>query len=102
MPAAEQQTALLLPRPQRVLGRGQEPGPALVLGAGGAARAIIWALLAEALALLTAGGLTALQAGSLITAQFAAEQGREVFAVPGSPLDPRAQGCNGLIRDGAA
>ena len=31
----------------------------------------------------------------------AGEQGREVFAVPGSPLDPRNRGCNGLIRDGA-
>ncbi|MSP83700.1 MAG: DNA-protecting protein DprA [Alphaproteobacteria bacterium] len=39
--------------------------------------------------------------GSLITARFAAEQGREVFAVPGSPLDPRARGTNDLIRHGA-
>jgi DNA processing protein len=39
--------------------------------------------------------------GSLITARLAAEAGREVMAVPGSPLDPRAQGCNQLIRDGA-
>ncbi len=39
--------------------------------------------------------------GSLITARFAAEFGREVMAVPGSPLDPRAQGCNLLIREGA-
>jgi len=38
--------------------------------------------------------------GSLITARFALEQGREVFAVPGSPLDPRAKGTNGLLRDG--
>jgi DNA processing protein len=37
----------------------------------------------------------------LITARLAAEAGREVMAVPGSPLDPRAQGCNQLIRDGA-
>lgn len=41
------------------------------------------------------------RSGSLITARFAAEQGREVFAVPGSPLDPRAEGTNGLLRDGA-
>jgi DNA processing protein len=39
--------------------------------------------------------------GSLITARFAAEQGRAVFAVPGSPLDPRAEGTNDLIRNGA-
>ncbi len=41
------------------------------------------------------------RSGSLITARFAADQGREVFAVPGSPLDPRAEGTNDLIRDGA-
>jgi len=39
--------------------------------------------------------------GALITARLAAENGRDVFAVPGSPLDPRAKGCNRLIRDGA-
>jgi len=39
--------------------------------------------------------------GSLITARFAAEQGRLVFAAPGSPLDPRAEGTNDLIRNGA-
>ena len=43
----------------------------------------------------------ALRSGSLITARFAADQGRDVFAVPGSPLDPRCEGCNRLIRDGA-
>jgi DNA processing protein len=41
------------------------------------------------------------RSGSLITARIAAEAGREVMAVPGSPLDPRAQGCNLLIREGA-
>lgn len=43
----------------------------------------------------------ALRSGSLITARFAAEQGREVMAVPGSPIDPRARGSNRLLRDGA-
>jgi len=41
------------------------------------------------------------RSGSLITARLAAEAGRDVMAVPGSPLDPRAQGCNQLIREGA-
>lgn len=41
------------------------------------------------------------RSGSLITARLAAEQGREVFAVPGSPLDPRAGGSNKLLKTGA-
>jgi DNA processing protein len=42
-----------------------------------------------------------LRSGSLITARLAGEQGREVFAVPGSPADPRARGANDLLRQGA-
>lgn len=41
------------------------------------------------------------RSGSLITARLAGEAGREVMAVPGSPLDSRSRGCNQLIRDGA-
>jgi DNA processing protein len=43
----------------------------------------------------------ALRSGSLITARAAADQGRDVMAAPGSPLDPRARGSNGLIKQGA-
>ena len=53
--------------------------------------------LAEAVVVVEA----ALRSGSLTTARFAAEAGREVYAVPGSPLDPRCEGTNGLIKDGA-
>ncbi len=41
------------------------------------------------------------RSGTLITARFAREQGRELFAVPGSPLDPRAEGTNDLLAEGA-
>ena len=43
----------------------------------------------------------ALRSGSLITARLAQEAGRELFAVPGSPLDPRCRGANDLLRQGA-
>jgi len=43
----------------------------------------------------------ALQSGSLITARYAAEQGKEVFVIPGSPLDPRYKGSNSLLKQGA-
>ncbi|MDE2405016.1 MAG: DNA-processing protein DprA [Sphingomonadales bacterium] len=54
-----------------------------------------------ALALGTVVAEAALRSGSLLTARLAGEYGREVMAIPGSPLDPRSQGCNRLIRDGA-
>lgn len=54
--------------------------------------------LAQGVVLIEAAG----RSGSLITARYALDQGREVMACPGAPEDPRAGGCNQLIRDGAA
>lgn len=54
------------------------------------------------LALATVVVEAARRSGSPITARFAKEQGREVFVVPGSPLGPRAEGTNDLLRQGAS
>src|SRR5258708_4849163 len=71
-----------------------------LLGVRGAADVLMRPMIAGA----ALGGVVveaAHRSGSLITARMAAEQGREVFAVPGSPLDPRAAGTNDLIKQGA-
>jgi DNA processing protein len=53
--------------------------------------------LSDAVGLIEAG----LKSGSMITADYALSQGREVFAAPGFPLDPRCHGCHKLLREGA-
>ena len=53
------------------------------------------------LALGVVAAKAAHRSGSLITAREAADRGSDVMALPGSPLDPRSDGCNRLIRDGA-
>ena len=58
--------------------------------------------LVSGLSLATVVVEAAERSGSLITARLAGEQGRDVMAVPGSPLDPRTRGANRLIREGAA
>src|ERR1019366_740897 len=57
--------------------------------------------LISGLAVGVVGMEAARRSGSLIPTRLALEQGREVFAVPGSPLDPRAEGCNSLLKQGA-
>ncbi len=79
--------AILSERPMGYQGRAQD-FPRRNRLVSGLARGIVVAEGAE-------------RSGSLITARYAGEQGRDVMAVPGSPLDPRAGGCNLLIREGA-
>ena len=82
-------------------GIARELGKAQFGVVSGLARGIDAAAHLASLALGVVIEEAARRSGSLITARLAGEQGREVFAVPGHPLDPRAEGTNGLIKQGA-